>query len=417
MNAADHCEQRGGKLWWRTTWWGQTTRLWAQRGPEEGETPEELAQGEQEMQAAQRRLEEELATGEDCQPLEYWRTYWWHIALAVFPKKQNLFRNLEDSPEMQNVLDGPLALRKWLRSRTRIKEIGAIAPDPALQLKGVLRMTRKTLDLNRELQFRVSSCEIRTRRWYNAEWNQCGAVCIHTTSWRNFSNWIWQKRGLLEEINRNRSRKKLRSKKFRSWKKIRNLPTEKRRRKFYLSEQGRRRGKACAWSHDQRDDRRRCWTCGSTEHMAPQCPRPKDKEKGDLSPSTGHASPSRPRLQKVERQDSSSTSSKTKDEDAMSETAAMKELLEQATSMLKSLTTSSTSSTPSGTSAKPTEEMMFRLQQQLDQLKLKVFKINRIKQGGPCWLRCHTPSSSTTNGRIWWSQWFLVPLNKFSPLK
>ena len=74
----------------------------------------------------------------------------------MFPKKQNLFRNLEDSPEMQNVLDGPLALRKWLRSRTRIKEIGAIAPDPALQLKGVLRMTRKTLDLNRELQFRVS---------------------------------------------------------------------------------------------------------------------------------------------------------------------------------------------------------------------------------------------------------------------
>ena len=61
-------------------------------------------------------------------------------------EKQNLLRNLEDPPEIQNVLEGPLALRRWLRWRTRTKEIGAVAPDPALQLKGLLRMTRKTLD-------------------------------------------------------------------------------------------------------------------------------------------------------------------------------------------------------------------------------------------------------------------------------
>ena len=70
--------------------------------------------------------------------------------------KQNLLRNLEEPPEIPNVLDGPLALRRWLRWRTRTKEIGAIAPDPALQLKGLLKMTKKTLEQHRELQFRVS---------------------------------------------------------------------------------------------------------------------------------------------------------------------------------------------------------------------------------------------------------------------
>ena len=44
----------------------------------------------------------------------------------------------------------------WHRWRTRTKEISAIAPDPALQLKGLLKMTKRTLESHRELQFRVS---------------------------------------------------------------------------------------------------------------------------------------------------------------------------------------------------------------------------------------------------------------------
>ena len=60
-------------------------------------------------------------------------------------ERQNLLCNLEDPPEIQNVLDGPIALRRWLLWRTRTKEIGVIAPDTALQLKGLLKMTKKNL--------------------------------------------------------------------------------------------------------------------------------------------------------------------------------------------------------------------------------------------------------------------------------
>ena len=51
--------------------------------------------------------------------------------------------------------------------------------------------------------------------------------------------------------------------------------------KFYLSDSGCRRGKACEWLHDQKDEKRRCWTCGSPDHMAPACTRPKSA--GDAS--------------------------------------------------------------------------------------------------------------------------------------
>ena len=58
----------------------------------------------------------------------------------------------------------------------------------------------------------------------------------------------------------------------------------------------------------------------------------------------------------------------------------MTELLEQANSMLKSLTSSSsTSSSSAGEESR--EEVVNRLQQQINMLKLKVFRINQITYG------------------------------------
>ncbi|CAL1146617.1 unnamed protein product [Cladocopium goreaui] len=71
-------------------------------------------------------------------------------------EKQNILRSLEEPPEIQSLNEAPGALRRWLRWRNRAKEIGAVPPDPALQLKGLLKMSKKQLESQRELQFRVS---------------------------------------------------------------------------------------------------------------------------------------------------------------------------------------------------------------------------------------------------------------------
>lgn len=51
--------------------------------------------------------------------------------------------------------------------------------------------------------------------------------------------------------------------------------------RFFLTEGGCKKGKQCSWSHVL-DDQRRCWTCGSTRHLAPDCDRPRgaSQEKG-----------------------------------------------------------------------------------------------------------------------------------------
>ena len=61
----------------------------------------------------------------------------------------------------------------------------------------------------------------------------------------------------------------------------------------------------------------------------------------------------------------------------------MKDLLEQANKMSKSLTTSASTASPSTTSVanEPRDEVVDRLQQQLNSQKLKVFKLSQVSFG------------------------------------
>ena len=38
-------------------------------------------------------------------------------------EQQNVLRGLEETPEIPNVMEAPIALRRWLRWRNRVKEI------------------------------------------------------------------------------------------------------------------------------------------------------------------------------------------------------------------------------------------------------------------------------------------------------
>ena len=90
-------------------------------------------------------------------------------------------------------------------------------------------------------------------------------------------------------------------------------------------------------------------------------------------------SPQKPRLQKVEGEEKSPPSSREKEEEGGTEQASMKDLLEQANKMLKSLTASaSTTASITSSGNEPRED---KLQQQLNTLKLKVFKLSQVSFG------------------------------------
>ena len=141
-------------------------------------------------------------------------------------------------------------------------------------------------------------------------------------------------------------------------------------RKFFLTDNGCRRGIACTWSHDLKDDQRRCYVCGCPVHMAPQCNRPK---------TLGEGSPAKAKLQKAEDEVRKGGDKDAKGKDEVengSEEGSIKGLLEQANKMLKSLTSFGT--TTFSSSSESRDEVLNRLQEQINSLKLKTLRISQV---------------------------------------
>lgn len=88
------------------------------------------------------------------------------------------------------------------------------------------------------------------------------------------------------------------------------------------------------FSHDVKDEKRRCYTCGSTEHLAPACTR-------SHGPSS-ESNPTKPRVAKAEGEEKGGGSGG-KESDVSSQSSqseVVKDLLEEANKMLKSLSSS-----------------------------------------------------------------------------
>ena len=71
-------------------------------------------------------------------------------------EKELILRQLESPPEAANLSEALQGPRKWGRWRTRATDLGVQGPDPFLLLKGLNRLTRKSLEQHRDLSFRIS---------------------------------------------------------------------------------------------------------------------------------------------------------------------------------------------------------------------------------------------------------------------
>ena len=290
-------------------------------------------------------------------------------------EKELILRSLEQPPESANLSEAVQNLRKWSRWRRRAADLRISEPDPFLLLKGLNRIIRKPLEQNRDLSFRISLARSTLQVDSTPTSSSVASFALHLIA--EFEQVVHQEatnapKKKVEEKPKAAKLKKLEEEK--SPTKKEDAREERGKCKFYLSDTGCRRGKSCQWSHDQKDEKRRCWTCGSPEHMAPSCTRPKGP---------GDTSPTRLKAQRAEGEESSPSSSKGKEEEGSQEQqASMKDLLEQANKMLKNLTSATTtSSTTSSAGSEARDEIVDRLQQQLDSLKLKVFKLSKVSYG------------------------------------
>ena len=140
--------------------------------------------------------------------------------------------------------------------------------------------------------------------------------------------------------------------------------------KFFLTDSGCRKGKECSFSHEARDDKRRCYTCGSVEHFASSCPRRPQKD-GQKA--------------KAMREDEGAMGDQQlrPEEQREAETATMKVLLEEANKMLKSLTQTEPSEVQERVQQRGEvrkNQTLEALQRQINELKQKAIKLSRLSQ-------------------------------------
>ena len=281
------------------------------------------------------RLERRMATML-LKAVNFWNPHLsTHLYVVYCPggvnEKQTLLRILEEPPESSSLQEATVALRRWMRWRLRAQEVGATDPDPSLLLKGLSRITKKILAENKDLMFRVSQAR-----------NHLMVDTTPTSS--SVGEFATNLLAEVEQLSLSERRAMLvskgeapKTKKFEEPKKVEKkedeTEKEKPKCKFYLTEEGCRRGRNCKWSHDQKDDARRCWSCGSTKHFPPACP---TKETSTSPPKSAKAS-------KKEEEPGGWTKVEKKGEEEAEEGRPkadedqMTALLEEANKMLKSI--------------------------------------------------------------------------------
>ena len=310
-----------------------------------------------------------------------------HLFLTYCPggvmEKQMLLRNLEEPPEVSQLSEAPAALRKWLRWKTRTVEVGAVVPDAALLLKGLNKMTRKVLESHKDLQFRIqlarsslgvdtSPTELTVSRFATHLLAELDQVALTEKRSGGAPRVEGPKLKSLETEKQDKGKGKGQE---RGQEEGQGRP----RCKFYMSDGGCKKGKLCGFLHDFKDEKKRCWTCGAVDHFSPNCSRPKGSTDG---------SPTRARALKTEGEGKGGVQKDVESSSAVGSEASIKELMEEASKMLKSLastnTTSSSSTTTASTSREEEgkEEVMDRLQQQLNALRLKTLRLRRLAGGG-----------------------------------
>ena len=296
-----------------------------------------------------------------------------HLMLLYQPgglaEKELILRQLEAPPEAGSLAEAVQALRKWSRWRNRASDLGVQEPDPFLLLKGLNKITRRSLEQHRDLSFRISLARSTLQVDSTPTSRSVTSFALHLLA--EFEQIVHLEVGGQRKGGPDRQ-KAVRAKKLEENEKEKGLEGEGKgtsKCRFFLTKEGCRRGKNCKFSHDQRDELRRCYDCGSPDHLSPSCPRKKTE-----------LSPTKPKAARAEVEEEGVPPTEDKEgggaQSEGDQGAAMKELLEEANRMLKSLTTSAEQN--SASSSTPKDEVAEKLQRRTEAMRMKVLRLSRM---------------------------------------
>ena len=209
-------------------------------------------------------------------------------------ERQQILKALESPQTASTPQEAVDLLRRWARWLRRASDVGLRCPDASVLLKGLDVLTRKVLVENAEIQFRLNmmryTLEIDTKPsqknvedFHHALLSEFEQVAFRGRTKGNGSTQPTVR--TLTAPTTTASAPSTTSSQEpgqgdSSPGKGRGAPC-----KFFLTDQGCRRGGQCKYSHDvdRKQRQGRCWTCGSKQHMSKTCPT-KDGKNGPKSP-------------------------------------------------------------------------------------------------------------------------------------
>lgn len=294
-------------------------------------------------------------------------------------EKGIILKNLESPAEASTLTSALTSLRRWLRWKRRAEQLGVAMPDPSVLVKGLNKITRKVLESHKELSFRVSLVKMNLLVESVPRPESVHQLAEHQIVYLDL------KPAKKEEpkplAKRFESEVNQKGKGYGKGKEDRSSTFKKDELcRFFLTDTGCKKGKSCGWIH-QLDDQKRCWSCGAKDHFSKMCPRSEEgTSRGGFEKGGRKGKESSKGLSKIvkkeEAKGSEETGSSPKEDDKTSEvgteTDVMKNLLEEANRMLKSMTAK----------GQEEEDKMTALQRQLEELRrMKVFRLTADQDG------------------------------------
>ena len=243
-------------------------------------------------------------------------------------EKSQLLRKIENPDAATNAVEAVDGLRLWLRIYTRAQDLSLVVPDPSVMLKALDTMVRKPLSESQEITFRMQLLRYHLKIDINPSAE--GVLAIHRAylaefeqiaSRRSSPKGSGQPRGQEGQQTGQGARiKAVDSNKGEGPKAGKEGATSPQRPcKFFLTDEGCRRGKACKFEHSMdKDKRERCWVCGSKQHTSRTCPTKQPKEDTNKGASPKAAAMAQTRKQAELPATEAGTSAKVENVDATS---------------------------------------------------------------------------------------------------
>ncbi|CAE7553512.1 GIP [Symbiodinium sp. CCMP2592] len=201
-------------------------------------------------------------------------------------EKSQLLRKVETPDSATTVQEAVSGLRQWARHYQRAKDLKLNTPDPSIMLRSLEMMVKKPLQDHTDITFRMNLLRYHLKVDFAP--TEDGVMAIHRAYLAEFEQLGYRKSKGKDDTAAQPPR--LRAADATTPALPPTLPSSggkgaQRPCRFYLTDEGCRRGKGCKYEHSMKDlskaERRdRCYECGGKGHLSTACPTKKDEEGG-----------------------------------------------------------------------------------------------------------------------------------------